>query len=381
MDPIVTVGSPNPSLQEQVLPASERRPYRNRPVKAPWNVLLPAPEHPRQSIYITWLWKIEIMKNHENSRALSTDVEFSHSDIYSKILNCPLATGVRRKGWTLCRPKREGTQFVGLESWNMSEGLWNLRGKKQSWVSVDGMVQSLAQTPNVRNLIEERVRGFMMFMCACVFCGFGRSCRSYPAKTWAWFVRWSQDLSTQSSHHFGIKMTKTPQDCNMACNFPTGNANSQKLLANILLILACLASHFLLLNRILRLLLVALEASFLVTSISIFVGKVNVYHVLPTYSNHIPIFTIFYQHIPSIFQSFPIIDIHFLILSSYAEFHSHEGYPSWIAWGLGDRPPKLGGAQWLGGAFVLELKTLDKLGDGRKLNMTAVDTNNIALYL
>ena len=163
-----------------------------------------------------------------------------------------------------------------------------------------------------------------------------------------------QNLGTQSSHHFGIKMTKTPPDCNMACNFPTGNATSQKLLANILLILACLASHFLLLNRILRLLLVALEASFLVASISIFVGKVNVYHVLPTYSNHIPIFTIFYQHIPSIFQSFPIIDIHFLILSSYAEFHSHEGYPSWIAWGLGDRPPKLGGAQWLGGAFVLE---------------------------
>ena len=81
--------------------------------------------------------------------------------------------------------------------------------------------------------------------------------------------------------------------------------HSQKLLANILLILACLAclaSHFLLLNRILRL-LVALEASFLVASISIFVGKVNVYHVLPTYSNHIPMFTNIFQAYSNGFQS------------------------------------------------------------------------------
>lgn len=292
------------------------------------------------------------MKNHENSRALSTDIEFSHSDIYSKILNChwPLAWG-EKGGLSVGQSVRE----LSLLGWNheICQKVYEIFGEKQSWISVDDMVQSLAQTPNVRNLIEERVWVYDVYVCM-FFCGFGRSCRSYPAKTWAWFVRWSQNLSTQSSHHFGIQMTKTPQDCNMACNFPTGNANSQKLLANILLILACLASHFLLLNRIVRLLLVALEASFLVASISIFVGKVNVYHVLPTYSNHIPIFTIFYQHIPSIFQSFPIIDIHFLILSSYAEFHSHEGYPSWIAWGLGDRPPKLGGAQWLGGAFVLE---------------------------
>ena len=64
MDPIVTVGSPNPSLQEQVLPASERRPYRNRPVKAPWNVLLPAPEHP-QAINLYNLTMED--RNHEKS--------------------------------------------------------------------------------------------------------------------------------------------------------------------------------------------------------------------------------------------------------------------------------------------------------------------------
>ena len=181
MDPIVTVGSPNPSLQEQVPPASERPPYRNRPVKVPWNVLLPQSIPRAFDIFgppVLNLYNLTMEdRNHEKSWKITCFIHLLRIFTFGHItIRCWIATGHWREAKrvdSLSAKVWGNSAPVGLEFAEICQKVYEIFGKKFNLefllMTCDDMVQSLAHTPNVSKCAKSDWREDLGFMCACFF--------------------------------------------------------------------------------------------------------------------------------------------------------------------------------------------------------------------